>query len=187
MANRIQIRRGLKSQLPTLALGEFGLCTDTKEIFIGTPTGNVGFPNADHTHDFTHNHDDVYYLKTQVDGLLLGYSKTNHTHSNYSLTSHNHASLYAPISHSHDDKYYTESEIDTKLSSKADGTTVSGHTGNSTIHVTSGDKATWNGKANVSQIPTKLSQLEADVELGGNFATIGTVKPADGSMWYEVI
>lgn len=35
MANKIQIKRGLKAQLPTLNTGEFGLCTDTEELFIG--------------------------------------------------------------------------------------------------------------------------------------------------------
>lgn len=41
MANKIQIKRGLKSQLPTLNIGEFGLCTDTKEIFLGTADENI--------------------------------------------------------------------------------------------------------------------------------------------------
>ena len=34
MANKIQIRRGLRADLPTLSIGEFGLCTDTRQIFI---------------------------------------------------------------------------------------------------------------------------------------------------------
>jgi hypothetical protein len=36
MSKRIQIRRGLKTNLPTLSVGELGFCTDTKELFIGT-------------------------------------------------------------------------------------------------------------------------------------------------------
>ncbi|TVY07230.1 exo-alpha-sialidase [Paenibacillus cremeus] len=39
------IRRGLKADLPILAEGEFGFCTDTKELFIGSINGNVLFPN----------------------------------------------------------------------------------------------------------------------------------------------
>ena len=35
MADTIQIRRGVKEFLPTLNVGEFGLCTDTEELFIG--------------------------------------------------------------------------------------------------------------------------------------------------------
>ena len=41
MANRIQLRRGIKSKLPTLAVAEGGWCTDTHELFIGTGSGNV--------------------------------------------------------------------------------------------------------------------------------------------------
>lgn len=41
MANKIQVRRGLKAALPTLSVGEFGLCTDAKELYIGTASGNI--------------------------------------------------------------------------------------------------------------------------------------------------
>ncbi len=42
MANRLQLRRGIKSKLPsTLAVGEPAYTTDTHELFIGTGSGNV--------------------------------------------------------------------------------------------------------------------------------------------------
>lgn len=41
MANKIQLRRGLKSQLPSLSSGEPAYTTDTRELFIGTGAGNV--------------------------------------------------------------------------------------------------------------------------------------------------
>ncbi|MCH3962699.1 MAG: hypothetical protein LKE46_00255 [Clostridium sp.] len=41
MANKIQLRRGLKANLPTLAIGEPAFCTDTKEFYIGTASGNA--------------------------------------------------------------------------------------------------------------------------------------------------
>jgi hypothetical protein len=38
MAQKIQIKRGLKANLPQmLSEGEFALCTDTQELFLGTP------------------------------------------------------------------------------------------------------------------------------------------------------
>lgn len=40
MANTIKIKRGLKTNLPSLELGELAYCTDTKELFIGTASGN---------------------------------------------------------------------------------------------------------------------------------------------------
>ena len=33
--------RGPKNKLPTLLEGQFGYCTDTKELYIGTSSGNV--------------------------------------------------------------------------------------------------------------------------------------------------
>lgn len=41
MAVKIQIKRGTKAGLPTFAPGEYGLATDTKELFVGTASGNV--------------------------------------------------------------------------------------------------------------------------------------------------
>lgn len=41
MANKIQIRRGLKAILPTLSVGEPGLCTDTEEVYIGNGAKNI--------------------------------------------------------------------------------------------------------------------------------------------------
>lgn len=40
MANPIQFRRGLKTNLPILSSGEPGWCTDTKEVFIGDGSSN---------------------------------------------------------------------------------------------------------------------------------------------------
>jgi hypothetical protein len=40
MGDLIRFKRGLKANLPTLEVGEFAYCTDTKEVFIGTSTGN---------------------------------------------------------------------------------------------------------------------------------------------------
>ncbi|MEH7351660.1 hypothetical protein V7155_22890, partial [Gottfriedia acidiceleris] len=45
MAQKIQIRRGLKANLPLLDVGEFGFTTDTNELFIGSSNGNVLFIN----------------------------------------------------------------------------------------------------------------------------------------------
>jgi len=40
MANLIKIRRGLYSDLPSLAEGELGFCTDNYKVFIGSSDGN---------------------------------------------------------------------------------------------------------------------------------------------------
>lgn len=41
MANKIQLRRGLKSSMPTGSAGEPLYATDTRELFVGTGSGNV--------------------------------------------------------------------------------------------------------------------------------------------------
>jgi len=40
MSNTLQVKRGAKASLPTLNSGEFGFCTDTKEVFIGDGVAN---------------------------------------------------------------------------------------------------------------------------------------------------
>nr|DAH16026.1 MAG TPA: tail protein [Caudoviricetes sp.] len=37
----IQQYRGKKAKLPTLLEAQFGFCTDTKELFIGSDSGNI--------------------------------------------------------------------------------------------------------------------------------------------------
>ena len=45
MFQKIQVRRGLRSELPILGAGEIGFCTDTKEVFIGDGAINIAFAN----------------------------------------------------------------------------------------------------------------------------------------------
>lgn len=47
----IQIRRGLESEIGTLAVGELGYCTDTSKLYIGTASGNVLLVAAQSTGD----------------------------------------------------------------------------------------------------------------------------------------
>lgn len=44
MSVTIQIRRGTKANLPTLAVGEWGLVTDQEEVYIGGNFGNIQVP-----------------------------------------------------------------------------------------------------------------------------------------------
>ena len=40
--SKTQIRRGLRKNLPNpLSPGEFGLCTDTNEVFLGSDTSGI--------------------------------------------------------------------------------------------------------------------------------------------------
>lgn len=43
----IQVKRGSKANVPTLLTGEFGLATDTGELFIGGASNNLEIPVLD--------------------------------------------------------------------------------------------------------------------------------------------
>lgn len=52
MANKIQLKRGTKAQLPELDLAEPGYCTDSRDLYIGNSSGgNTRFPAADNIFD----------------------------------------------------------------------------------------------------------------------------------------
>lgn len=55
MAQKIQVRRGNESQLPTLSSGEFGLTLDSNKVFVGTPTGNLEMANASQLAEIAYN------------------------------------------------------------------------------------------------------------------------------------
>lgn len=97
------------------------------------------------------------------------------------------------INHTHPD-YATKTE----LSGKADTSTVSGHTGNSTVHVTQSDKDNWNKRfangvyiddtRNINSPPSYYYNRERHVEYefktlssigiaGGGFCTLETITP----------
>ena len=143
-----------------------------------------------------HNHDDVY-------------SPLDHTHDNRYSTKSEVAGQLAEKSdagHTHADKA-DKSFVTAELSKKADNTTLAYHTNNEDIHVTKAKKTEWDSKAagnhnhtlaglseksynsltNKPSIPTKLSQLNIDMDIGGNSTTLGNTKPTDGSLWLEVI
>lgn len=63
MAVKIQIKRGSKAGLPTLAPGEYGLATDTGELFVGGANGNIQVATLQQT--------DARYLKL-TGGTLSG-------------------------------------------------------------------------------------------------------------------
>jgi hypothetical protein len=45
---QIVVKQGLRANLPTLATGELAFCTDTYELWVGTPTGNLLITSETH-------------------------------------------------------------------------------------------------------------------------------------------
>ena len=64
MAHKIQVKRGNKADLPTLDAGEFGLCQDTNELFIGNNGNKKIFPAE------TLEISDVVGLQSALDGKV---------------------------------------------------------------------------------------------------------------------
>lgn len=62
------------------------------------------------------------------------------------------------------DEYYTKDEIDGKLEQKADEADLTAHTNDTAIHVTVADKTAWDSKADISDIPTNVSELTNDAD-----------------------
>ena len=131
MAPKLQIKRGLKKDLPTLASGEFGLCEDTGELFVGTQSGNLPVVSAAGAGDM---------LKSVYDADNDGVVDKAESVSWAGVTGK--PATFAPSSHTHDDRYYTESEMNTKLDGKA-------NTSGTYAGITAGDAQkligkTWN-------------------------------------------
>ncbi|MBU2527722.1 MAG: hypothetical protein KKC03_14085, partial [Bacteroidetes bacterium] len=94
---RITVRQGLYADLPTLSSGEFGLCTNTDQLYLGTGSGNLqivlsagaidhgGLAGlADDDHSQYHNNirgDARYYTETELNAGQLDtryFTETEH-------------------------------------------------------------------------------------------------------------
>lgn len=74
MANKIQLRRGLAADLPTLAAGEPAFCTDTKELFIGDGTVNTIIGEGkEHLPDLNGGSLSAHILTAWRSGIKRGY------------------------------------------------------------------------------------------------------------------
>ncbi|WP_078428894.1 right-handed parallel beta-helix repeat-containing protein [Alkalihalobacterium alkalinitrilicum] len=69
MSYKIQIRRGLKADLPSLDEGELGLCTDTGELFIGTSEGNRQLADHSEIHELLGSKVDHEEFLSQLEAI----------------------------------------------------------------------------------------------------------------------
>lgn len=142
-----------------------------------------------------HQHDDLYYERSAIDTYLAAKASNVHAHALEDVTNlvsalegkapigHTHAELADHESrlsliengysagHSHDNLEQLAAITALKISiwdtvsAKADRTTLLGHTGNTTVHVTQTDKDKWN---------------TSDI-------TVGTVQPTNSSIWFKTL
>lgn len=76
-----------------------------------------------------------------------------------------------------------KSYVDTQLATKASSSTVSGHTGNLTVHITQTERDNWNGKSNFSGSYNDLTDKPV---IEGYTVSIGTAQPTT-DMWYKEV
>lgn len=96
MANKVQIKRGNKANLPILSDGEFGLCQDTKELFIGNNGTNINLTDK--------NSNDHFYRQAIMNGnfdiwqrgtsFIIDKDKYTYTADRYYLY---HTGFLAPV------------------------------------------------------------------------------------------
>ena len=107
-----------------------------------------------------HNHDGRYYQKSEIESKLAAKANTTHSHSYADLT--NKPTIPTATSQlTNDSNYATVTYVDTQIVEAISGGEIDldgyvtteafeGHTGNTTTHVTSTEKATWNAKSSFS-------------------------------------
>ncbi len=71
------------------------------------------------------------------------------------------------------DDYYDKDEIDGMMAQKADESDLTAHTSDTDVHVTVSDKTAWDSKADISDIPTNVSELtnDSDYQTGTDVQT----------------
>lgn len=156
---------------------------------VDTAIANMGGTKADsvHTHtktnitDFAHAHiiSDVTSLQAILDDKVdkvagKGLSANNYTDDDKTKLSQLHSDAafdYTAMgealnthktSNDHDSRYNTKAEVTATLANKAENSTVNGHIGNSTIHVTQTNKDDWDGKSNLALGTTNTTAYRGD-------------------------
>lgn len=93
-----------------------------------------------------------YYTKDETDAAISAYTYDKQTIDDKITQS----GTFDPT------QYYNKTDIDGQMSGKTDVSAFTAHTADTTVHVTSGEKSTWNAKADISDIPTSNSGLTND-------------------------
>jgi len=93
-----------------------------------------------------------YYTKANIDALIADYSTTQQMTTaisqaiaqaltSYSTTAQMNAAIASALT-----PYYTKTEIDNILAGYVQTGTFNSHTGNTTVHITAGERTAWNAK-----------------------------------------
>ena len=185
MARKLQIKRGLKAGMPTLAQGELAMTIDagSESIFIGTGTENIelarksdldAIPTPDVSGQIgTHNSDSSAHSDIRS-------SITTHTgNASIHVTSDQKTAWDAKATTSYVDQKISEiptpdvsgqiNTHNTDSSAHSDiRTSITTHTGDTSIHVTAEEKTAWNAKATTTYVDQKINAAIGNA-IGGSY------------------
>ena len=89
MSVKIQLRRGLESNLPTLDAGEAGFTTDSHKLFIGSSSGNIqiGISNilTDEITQNSHGFDDDFIYHNGTQWVKATADSSDHTATHFAV------------------------------------------------------------------------------------------------------
>ena len=201
MAFKIRLKRGIKSNLPTLSDGEPAFTTDEKELYIGSSSGNVKLTRNSEVSNLTsksHTHSNKSIIDTITSTLISNWNSafshisdtTKHITSS-ERTLWNTVSSKANSSHTHDDRYYTESEANSKFVTKSELGTAGYGDMMKSVYDTNGngivDKAAsveWSGITNKPSSFNPASHTHNSIEyidLSSKTISLNTITLSSGS------
>lgn len=124
----------------------------------------------------SHSHNDTYYTETEINTKLASKSDISHTHTG--IYDVNGAAANALLSAN----AYTDTEIDAlseTMSTKANSSDLTSHTGNTTVHITSTERNNWNAAKTHANSAHAPSNAEENQNAFSNVVVNGTTISAD--------
>lgn len=171
----IKLKRGQSANLSSLNLqaGEPAFTLDTKKLYIGNGTEKVLINPSIEANEIT----DVQIGNRTIDqGIAAGVSNTGTLTQLFSFLAKALKGITGK-SNWYDAPVKTIEQINTDLTN---------HAGNTTFHVTAGDKTSWADKYTKAEVDNKLSTLETNIdwkESVATFASIATTYPNPQDGW----
>lgn len=187
MSKRILIRRGLKSQIPVLSIGELGFCTDVNELFIGTNTGNKLLALREQSSKVSDSATNGYIIVDGVQLKVYDDSTLKAVLDNKANANHKHdiSDLDGIDVTSKTNGYVlTYNSVTQKFVSSALSANNITQDSNHRF-VTDNDKAAWSDKYTKNEVDTKINAVITNLdwkESVNTFADISTTynSPVDG-------
>jgi hypothetical protein len=171
----IKLKRGQSTNLPSLSLqaGEPAFTLDTKKLYIGDGTEKILINPDIGANEIT---DENIGNRTIDQGIAATVSNTGTLTQLFSFLAKVIKSITGKTN-------WYDAPVKTIAALNTD---ISNHAGNSSVHVTTQDKANWSDKYTKNEIDNKFSTLETNIdwkESVDTYASIATTYPNPQDGW----